>query len=75
MPCIDKKTEALREEFENPEGIRDVDLVLTTTDLLELLKFKEVDLASIQASQLQTEFVTIDADSKQVISTPQQNRR
>lgn len=69
MPCIDKRTEASREEFENPEGIRDVDLVLTTTDLLELLKFKEVDLANVQTSPLQTKFLTIDADSKQVITS------
>jgi formate dehydrogenase major subunit len=36
VPCIAKKYEAAREEFA-PEGIRDVDAVLTTTEFVEMV--------------------------------------
>ena len=36
MPCADKKLEASRKDFETG-GVSDVDLVLTTNDLVELL--------------------------------------
>lgn len=36
MPCTAKKAEAAREEFEN-DGIRDVDLVITTQELARLI--------------------------------------
>jgi iron only hydrogenase large subunit-like protein len=38
MPCFDKKLEGSRPDFADPDtGARDVDCVLTTTELLELL--------------------------------------
>jgi iron only hydrogenase large subunit-like protein len=37
MPCYDKKLEASRDQFQE-NGIRDVDLVLTTTELEELVE-------------------------------------
>lgn len=37
VPCIAKKYEAARPEFA-PEGIRDVDAVLTTTEFLEMVR-------------------------------------
>ena len=37
MPCTAKKAEAAREEFEN-EGLRDVDIVITTQELALLIK-------------------------------------
>lgn len=36
MPCMAKKAEAARPEFA-PDGVRDVDAVLTTTELLEMV--------------------------------------
>lgn len=46
VPCIAKKYEAARPEFA-PEGIRDVDAVLTTTEMLEMLELKRIDCSEI----------------------------
>ncbi|KAL4502228.1 hypothetical protein ABPG72_000463 [Tetrahymena utriculariae] len=37
MPCYDKKVESARKEFER-NGIKDVDVVLTTQEIMDLLK-------------------------------------
>ena len=37
MPCTAKKMEASRDEFEN-DGIRDVDIVITTQELTRMIK-------------------------------------
>lgn len=37
MPCYDKKVEAVRKEFER-EGLKEVDVVLTTVELMDILK-------------------------------------
>ncbi|WP_420828424.1 NAD(P)-binding protein [Dehalobacterium formicoaceticum] len=41
VPCIAKKFEAARPEFA-PEGIRDVDAVLTTTEMIEMADLKRI---------------------------------
>jgi formate dehydrogenase major subunit len=41
VPCIAKKYEAARPEFA-PEGIRDVDAVITTTEMLEMVNLKHI---------------------------------
>jgi len=46
VPCIAKKYEAARPEFA-PEGIRDVDAVLTTSDLLEMVNMIRIDTTEI----------------------------
>ncbi|KAG4303256.1 hypothetical protein PCANB_000471 [Pneumocystis canis] len=46
MPCFDKKLEASRDEF-SENGIRDVDCVITTSELLEMLKERSLDLQKI----------------------------
>ena len=46
VPCIAKKYEAARSEFE-PDGIRDVDAVLTTSEMLEMLDLKRIDSSEI----------------------------
>jgi formate dehydrogenase major subunit len=42
VPCLAKKTEAARPEFA-PGGIRDVDAVLTTSELFEMIKLMRFD--------------------------------
>ncbi|KAG4306421.1 hypothetical protein PORY_000409, partial [Pneumocystis oryctolagi] len=46
MPCFDKKLEASRDEF-SENGIRDVDCVITTTEVLQMLKERSLDLEKI----------------------------
>ena len=48
VPCIAKKYEAGRPEFA-PDGIRDVDAVLTSTEMLEMVELMRIDPAGIQA--------------------------
>ncbi len=46
VPCLAKKHEAARPEFA-PEGIRDVDAVLTTTEMLEMVKLENIEISEI----------------------------
>ncbi len=46
VPCIAKKFEAARPEFA-PEGIRDVDAVLTSSEMLNMLSLKRIDPSEI----------------------------
>jgi len=48
MPCIAKKSEAKRPEFE-VDGIRDVDYVLTTRELARLIKIENIDFRNLKA--------------------------
>ncbi len=50
VPCLAKKQEAARPEFA-PEGIRDVDAVLTTMEMLEMLKLIRFDLTSVKPTE------------------------
>jgi iron-only hydrogenase group A len=47
MPCTAKKFEAQREEMTN-KGISDVDAVLTTRELVELIKLYGIDIENIE---------------------------
>ena len=47
MPCFDKKLEASREDFRSEDGIADVDLVITTVEIEEMLKAKEAEIMEI----------------------------
>ena len=49
MPCADKKLEASRDELRLPSGEAEVDLVLTTIELGDILKGRGVDLADSSA--------------------------
>jgi iron only hydrogenase large subunit-like protein len=60
MPCADKKLEAAREDFA-PGGVRLVDTVLTSIELLQMLADRGVDLPSLSASPLDTEFSNLDS--------------
>lgn len=51
MSCYDKKLEASRQDFINPEnGIKDVDLVLTTGEVQKMLQEHHFDLLSASSS-------------------------
>ncbi|KAI0564474.1 Iron hydrogenase large subunit [Gracilaria domingensis] len=60
MPCHDKKLEASRPEFvseEDGERIsKDIDCVLTTSELLELLEENQFDLPSAPETNLNSKF-------------------
>ncbi len=47
MPCIAKKHEAARDEMES-DGIRDVDIVLTTREYARLLKRLNIDFMNLE---------------------------
>jgi len=51
MPCIAKKNEANRPEME-VDGIRDVDLVLTTRELARFIKRHQIDFCSLEPIKL-----------------------
>jgi formate dehydrogenase major subunit len=46
VPCLAKKYEAARPEFA-PDGVRDVDAVLTTTEFLEMVQMLRIDESDI----------------------------
>ena len=50
VPCLAKKFEAARPEFA-PGGIRDVDAVLTTTEILEMMKLVRLDASDVQPQE------------------------
>jgi iron-only hydrogenase group A len=51
MPCIAKKYEASRPEME-VDGIRDVDIVLTTRELARLIKRAQIDFVNLEPAKL-----------------------
>ncbi len=55
MPCTAKKTEATREEFIH-DNIKDVDYVLTTQELIRMIKEAGIDFAHIQPEHLDSPF-------------------
>ncbi len=58
VPCMAKKAEAARPEFA-PEGLRDVDAVLTTTEFLEMVQMLRLEKEDIEPAEF-------DAPYKQV---------
>lgn len=53
MPCFDKKLEASRDDFlEEVTGSREVDLVLTSAEVVELLEKRGLDFLSLPPSGL-----------------------
>ncbi|SDO94793.1 NADH-dependent [FeFe] hydrogenase, group A6 [Clostridium gasigenes] len=55
MPCIAKKYEAKREEMNN-NGIRDVDIVITTRELAKMIKEAGIDFNNIKDEEFDTPF-------------------
>lgn len=50
MPCFDKKLEASREDFAE-NGVRDVDCVITTAELVKMIEERGVDFLQLPESQ------------------------
>jgi iron only hydrogenase large subunit-like protein len=50
MPCFDKKLEASREDFAE-NGVRDVDCVITTAELVKMIEERGVDFSQLPESQ------------------------
>jgi iron only hydrogenase large subunit-like protein len=57
MPCFDKKLEASREDF-TENGVRDVDCVITTTELVTMIQERGIDLRQLSESLNLSEFET-----------------
>ncbi|WP_297639304.1 ferredoxin hydrogenase [uncultured Clostridium sp.] len=51
MPCISKKFEMYRPEMEN-EGIRNIDAVLTTKELGQMIKKRKIDFKNLEDSNV-----------------------
>jgi len=51
MPCFDKKLEASREEFADSNGVRDVDCVITTAELIKLIEERGINFLELPESQ------------------------
>ena len=51
MPCTAKKYEAAREEMVNENGLRDVDVVLTTREFARMIKEAGIDFLALQDAE------------------------
>ncbi|MBR1628738.1 MAG: [Lachnospiraceae bacterium] len=49
MPCVSKKGECVMESMKGDSGVPDVDAVLTTRELVRLLRMEQIDAASVEA--------------------------
>jgi len=67
MPCVIKKTEAKRPEMEF-NGIPHVDVVLTTMELVELLKLRKIDLKNSKEMKFD-EILGIGSGAGQIFGT------
>lgn len=55
MPCFDKKLEASREDFTNSDtGVKDVDCVITTLEIEDMLGRESCDLAALDNVNIDT---------------------
>jgi formate dehydrogenase major subunit len=50
VPCLAKKFEAARPEF-SVKGLRDVDAVMTSGELIEMIKLGRIDMSAVQMSE------------------------
>ena len=56
MPCVAKKSECDIPVMQDENGIRDVDLVLTTRELDRMIKAESIDVASLEDSAFDSPF-------------------
>ncbi|MBR3889411.1 [bacterium] len=56
MPCTAKKSEACREEFKRADGSYDVDYVLTTQEIGQMIKSAGIDMQSIEPENADSPF-------------------
>ncbi len=60
VPCLAKKQEAARPEFA-PGGIRDVDAVLTTMEMLEMLKLIRFDTTTVKPAEFDAPYKMVSS--------------
>ncbi|HWH70635.1 MAG TPA: [Fe-Fe] hydrogenase large subunit C-terminal domain-containing protein, partial [Candidatus Sulfotelmatobacter sp.] len=60
VPCLAKKQEAARPEFA-PGGIRDVDAVLTTMEMIDMLKLIRFDTAAVKPMEFDPPYRTVSS--------------
>jgi formate dehydrogenase major subunit len=58
VPCVAKKSEAARPEFSH-DGVREVDAVLTTTELIEMVELAQLDPATIADAEFDPPYRTV----------------
>lgn len=51
MPCIAKKSEAARDEFTLENGVKDVDIVISTRELARMIKEAGIDFNSLENAE------------------------
>ena len=55
MPCFDKKLEASRDDFtDSVTGVKDVDCVITTLEIEEMLSREKCDFVSLENTKIDT---------------------
>ncbi|KAE8891059.1 putative cytosolic Fe-S cluster assembly factor [Phytophthora fragariae] len=65
MPCFDKKLEASRKDFQDPEdATKDVDCVLATTEIIELIESLNVNFALLELANLTPEEIMLSGISE-----------
>ncbi|KAL6546850.1 Cytosolic Fe-S cluster assembly factor nar1 [Orobanche minor] len=69
MPCYDKKLEAARDDFvfqvdSDNEGVTEVDSVLTTGEILDLIQMKSVDFTTLEESPVDTLLSNVDEEGR-----------
>ncbi|KAL6542638.1 hypothetical protein OROMI_024240 [Orobanche minor] len=67
MPCYDTKLEASREDFvfhldSDAEAITEVDSVLTTGEVLDLIKMKSIDFTALEESPVEKLLSSVDEE-------------
>ncbi len=63
MPCTSKKFEAQRAEM-NQKGIPDIDVVLTTRELIKMIRLNGIDIASLEGELPDQPFGTRSSSGK-----------
>eukprot|EP01117_Protostelium_nocturnum_P014069 TRINITY_DN5315_c0_g1_i2.p1 TRINITY_DN5315_c0_g1~~TRINITY_DN5315_c0_g1_i2.p1 ORF type:complete len:485 (-),score=169.56 TRINITY_DN5315_c0_g1_i2:14-1468(-) len=65
MPCYDKKLEASRDDFYNDIlSTRDVDCVLSSGEILDIIHEKGIDFKSLEESPLDQLFTNVDKEER-----------
>lgn len=65
MPCFDKKLEASRKDFLDEEAqAKDVDCVLATTEIIELITNLSIDFVNLELAQLSAQEIMLSGISE-----------
>ena len=69
MPCVAKKDERTRPQLELGDGMREVDLVLTTREFARLLKRRGLDLRSLTPSTFDNPYMSAYSGAGAIFGT------